>query len=98
MYKGSSTRHPIIVTRTPLRLSFAGGGTDLPVYYEQGFGAVLNMAIDKYIYVTVKRHSDLYGHRYRLNYSESEEVNTVAEIIYKKMRTKTKKELFNSSF
>lgn len=73
-------RESLIVTRTPLRLSFGGGGTDLPAYYETGFGAVLSMAIDKYIYVTAKRHSELYGLPYRLNYSTTENVDTVDEI------------------
>ena len=46
----------LIVTRTPLRISFAGGGTDLPEFYKREYGAVLSSAIDKYVYVTVKRH------------------------------------------
>lgn len=72
--------HNFIVTRTPLRLSFAGGGTDLPEFYKGGFGAVLSMAIDKYIYVTVKRHGELSGQQYRLNYSSTENVDDVNEI------------------
>lgn len=72
--------HNYIVTRTPLRLSFAGGGTDLPEYYQSGFGAVLSMAIDKYIYVTVKRHGELSGQQYRLNYSSTENVDHVDDI------------------
>ena len=44
----------IVVTRTPLRVSFAGGGTDLADFYERDYGAVFSAAIDKYIYVTVK--------------------------------------------
>lgn len=73
-------RHSYIVTRTPLRLSFAGGGSDLPEFYERDFGAVFSMAIDKYIYVTVKRHGELSGERYRLNYSSTENVDDVDEI------------------
>lgn len=70
----------MIVTRTPLRISFAGGGTDLPDFYEREYGAVLSTAINKYIYVTVKRHSDLFFEHIRINYSKSEEVNRVEEI------------------
>jgi D-glycero-alpha-D-manno-heptose-7-phosphate kinase len=70
----------MIVTRTPLRVSFAGGGTDLPEFYEREYGAVLSTAIDKYIYVTVKRHSELFFEPIRLNYSKSEQVNRVDEI------------------
>ena len=49
----------MIVTRTPLRVSFVGGGTDLPAFYEREGGAVLSTAITRYVYVTVKRHSEL---------------------------------------
>jgi D-glycero-alpha-D-manno-heptose-7-phosphate kinase len=70
----------IVVTRTPLRVSFAGGGTDLPEFYQIEEGAVLSTAVDKYVYVTVKRHSELFNEPIRLNYSRTEQVNTVAEI------------------
>lgn len=70
----------VIVTRTPLRVSFAGGGTDLPDVYERDYGAVLSTAIDKYIYVTVKRHSSVFMEAVRINYSRSETVNSIAEI------------------
>ncbi|MHC2437158.1 D-glycero-alpha-D-manno-heptose-7-phosphate kinase [Bradyrhizobium sp. USDA 4451] len=70
----------IVMTRTPLRISFAGGGTDLPEFYEVEEGAVLSAAVDKYVYVTVKRHSDLFNEPIRLNYSRTEQVNTIEEI------------------
>ena len=70
----------VIVTRTPLRVSFAGGGTDLADVYERGHGAVLSTAIDKYIYVTVKRHSPIFKEAVRINYSRSETVNSIGEI------------------
>ncbi len=70
----------IVVTRTPLRVSFAGGGTDLPDFYERQYGAVLSTAIDKYIYVTVKRHGDLFDEPIRLNYSKTEQVKEIEEI------------------
>jgi D-glycero-alpha-D-manno-heptose-7-phosphate kinase len=70
----------IVVTRTPLRVSFAGGGTDLPEFYEIDDGAVLSAAVDKYVYVTVKRHSEIFNEPIRINYSRTEQVNTVAEI------------------
>jgi D-glycero-alpha-D-manno-heptose-7-phosphate kinase len=69
----------IVVTRTPLRVSFAGGGTDLPGFYERDYGAVFSTSIDKYIYVTVKRHSD-FNEPIRLNYSITEQVKTIGEI------------------
>ncbi|HEY5914988.1 MAG TPA: GHMP kinase [Verrucomicrobiae bacterium] len=67
----------IVVTRTPLRVSFAGGGTDLADFYEQGYGAVFSTAIDKYIYVTVKRHSELFDEPIRINYSITELVESL---------------------
>lgn len=70
----------IFVTRTPMRVSFAGGGTDLADFYEHDHGAVFSTAIDKYIYVTVKRHGMLFHEPVRVNYSKTEQVNTIAEI------------------
>ncbi|HXR03462.1 MAG TPA: GHMP kinase [Verrucomicrobiae bacterium] len=68
------------MTRTPLRVSFAGGGTDLPGFYEQDYGAVFSTAIDKYIHVTVKRHNELFNEPIRINYSVTEQVDTVDRI------------------
>lgn len=48
----------MIISKTPLRISFAGGGTDLKSYYQTGYGAVASMAISKYIYVTVHKRFD----------------------------------------
>lgn len=70
----------LVLTRTPLRVSFAGGGTDLADFYEQDYGAVLSTAINKYIYVTVKRHGEIFNERIRLNYSQSEQVQRTEEV------------------
>lgn len=67
----------IVTTITPQRLSFAGGGTDIPNFYLQHGGAVLSTTIDKYIYVTVKRHSPLFNEQYRLSYSITEHVDSL---------------------
>lgn len=69
-----------VTTITPQRLSFAGGGTDLPDFYRGHGGAVLSSTINKYIYVTVKRHSSLFNEVYRLSYSKTEHVNRLDEI------------------
>ena len=69
-----------VTTAAPLRISFVGGGTDLPVFYERQMGAVLSTAIDKRIYVTVKRMGKLYDASYRLNYSITENVNSIDDI------------------
>ena len=66
-------RHPdLVMTRTPLRVSFAGGGTDLRDFYRHEPGAVFSTTINKYVYVTVKRHGRLFDEAYRLNYAETE--------------------------
>lgn len=77
----SGTTAPrLIVTRTPLRISLAGGGTDLAAFYERDYGAVFSTAISNYIYVTVKPHSPLFNEPIRLNYSKSEEVDRIDEL------------------
>ncbi|HEU0209484.1 MAG TPA: hypothetical protein VFQ78_10955 [Candidatus Udaeobacter sp.] len=70
----------LVVTRTPMRISLAGGGTDLPEYYSRDFGAVLSTAVDMYIYISVKRHSELFYEPIRINYSKTEQVNVIDEI------------------
>lgn len=70
----------LIVTRTPLRVSFAGGGTDLPEFYSLEGGAVLSATINKYVYVTIRHHGELFNERFRLNYSETEQVEKLDEI------------------
>jgi D-glycero-alpha-D-manno-heptose-7-phosphate kinase len=67
----------VIITRTPFRISFAGGGSDLPVFYSQEPGMVLSVAIDKYMYLTVKQR---FGDTYRVSYSQTEIREKRAEI------------------
>ena len=69
-----------IVTKTPLRVSFNGGGTDMRYYYERETGLALSTTIDKYIYVTVKEHGDLFDEKIRLNYSETEVLSNFDDI------------------
>ena len=71
----------MIISKTPLRISFVGGGTDLASFYKKNlYGAVVSASIDKYIYVIVKKNHDIFEEKFRLNYSESELVNDVEEI------------------
>src|ERR1700691_2001025 len=67
----------MIYSRAPLRISLGGGGTDLPSYYREFGGFLVAGAIDKYVYMLV--HS-VFQRRYRMKYSELEEVDTVGEI------------------
>jgi D-glycero-alpha-D-manno-heptose-7-phosphate kinase len=69
----------IVITRTPLRISFIGGGTDMPYFYYKNGGATISCTINRYIYVTVKFHNN-YQEKYRLNYSETENVNNLEKI------------------
>jgi len=66
----------MIISRTPLRISFAGGGTDLSGYYKNGdgHGAVVSTAIDKYVYITVNKKFD---DQIRVSYSKTEIVDNV---------------------
>ena len=67
----------MIITRTPLRISFTGGGTDLADYYRINGGAVVSMAINKYIYITVNKKFD---NAIRVSYSSTEIVDEVSEL------------------
>jgi D-glycero-alpha-D-manno-heptose-7-phosphate kinase len=73
----------MIITRTPFRISFAGGGSDLSAYYSHEPGVVLSTAIDKYIYLSVKPHFDL---NFRISYSKTEIVDTVDQIDHRIVR------------
>jgi len=72
----------MIITRTPLRISFCGGGTDLPSYYRRQQGAVISAAINKYVYITVNRLSRYFQNRILLKYSQTEMVDSVEEIVH----------------
>ena len=61
----------MIVSKTPLRMSFVGGGSDLPAFYRHEEGAVLSTSIDKYMYICVNRKFD---GRIRINYNRTEDV------------------------
>lgn len=67
----------MLITQTPLRISLAGGGTDLPAYYRQAGGAVVSAAIDKYIYVILNSRFD---DKIYISYSRKEIVDHVGEI------------------
>jgi len=73
----------LIISRTPLRMSFVGGGSDLPPYYRVHGGAVLSTAIDKYVYVSINRKFD---GGIRLAYSKTEEVQSLEEIEHELLR------------
>ncbi|MCJ7517371.1 MAG: GDP-mannose 4,6-dehydratase, partial [Methanomassiliicoccales archaeon] len=67
----------MIISKTPLRVSFAGGGTDIADYYRTGYGAVVSSAIRKYVYVTVNKRFD---DDIRISYAKTEIVDSVDKI------------------
>ena len=71
----------MIISKTPLRISLLGGGTDFPIFIkDHNFGCVISTTIDKFIYVSIKEHGDLFYENYRLNYSDTEVVNKIDKI------------------
>jgi D-glycero-alpha-D-manno-heptose-7-phosphate kinase len=73
----------MIISRTPFRMSFIGGGTDLPAFYEKHQGAVISTAIDKYVYITANRRFD---HTLRISYSQTEITEHVEDIRHQRFR------------
>lgn len=76
----------MIITRTPYRISFFGGGTDHPVWYEQNGGAVLSASINKYCYITCRYLPPFFKHKHRIVYSAQENVNSINEIDHPSVR------------
>jgi D-glycero-alpha-D-manno-heptose-7-phosphate kinase len=70
----------MVISRTPFRISFFGGGTDYPDWYREHGGAVLGTAIDKYCYITCRYLPPFFEHRLRLVYSRIETCASAAEI------------------
>lgn len=68
----------MIISRTPFRVSFAGGGSDLPSFYKKEVGAVVSTTIDKYMYIAL--HPFFNRNKIQLKYSKTELVNTINEI------------------
>jgi D-glycero-alpha-D-manno-heptose-7-phosphate kinase len=73
----------MIISRTPLRISFVGGGSDLPAFYQHEPGAVVSTAINKYIYLTINQKFD---HKIRASYSVTEIVDTVDALKHELIR------------
>jgi D-glycero-alpha-D-manno-heptose-7-phosphate kinase len=73
----------MVITQTPLRISLAGGGTDLAEFYKDGAGGVISCTIDKYIFVIIKERFD---ERIVLNYSRNETVDRVEDVKHELIR------------
>lgn len=77
----------MIISKTPLRISFAGGGSDFEDYYKTGYGAVVSTAIDKCIYVVINKR---FGESIRVAYTDFEDVPKISEIRHSLVRESMK--------
>jgi len=76
----------MIITRTPYRISFFGGGTDYPAWYLKEGGAVLSATIDKYCYISARRLPPFFSERHRIVWSHIETVTSISEILHPAVR------------
>lgn len=76
----------MIISQTPFRISFFGGGTDFPEYYRDHGGAVIASAIDKYCYISIHRLGPFFKYRIKANYSRTEAVDSPEEIAHPLIR------------
>ena len=76
----------MIISRTPFRVSFFGGGTDYPKWFQEHGGVVLSTSIDKYCYITCRYLPQFFEHNYRIVYSKIENVRTIDEIVHPAVR------------
>lgn len=70
----------MIISKTPFRISFFGGGTDYPVWYKKNGGAVLATTIDKYCYITCRYLPPFFEHKHRIVYSKVENIKNISKI------------------
>jgi len=80
----------MIITKTPFRMSFFGGGTDMEKYFKENGGAVLSTTFDKYCYVTVRHLPRFFNYKTHLTYSRMEYVNEYDEIQHPAIRNAMK--------
>jgi D-glycero-alpha-D-manno-heptose-7-phosphate kinase len=76
----------MIISRTPFRISFFGGGTDYPVFYREHGGAVLSTTINKYCYINSRYLPPFFDYRYIIKYRRHEATNSIAEIQHPSVR------------
>lgn len=70
----------MIITKTPYRISFFGGGTDYPEWYLKNGGEVISSTIDKYIYISCRNLPSFFNHKFRIVYSKVENANKISDI------------------
>ena len=81
----------MIITKTPFRISFFGGGSDYPSWYKENLGEVISASINKFLFIAIKKYQPFFKTKYRLTYSEIENVNSVGKIKHKVVREALKR-------
>lgn len=76
----------MVISRTPFRISFFGGGTDFPVWYKKNGGSVLSATIDKYCYISCRILPPFFEYKHRIVYARYEHVNEIDEIVHPSVR------------
>ena len=76
----------MIITKTPYRISFFGGGTDYPSWYIKNGGKVLSTTIDKYIYISCRNLPPFFKHKYRIVWSTIESVKKINQIKHRAVK------------
>ena len=87
----------LIITRTPLRVSFLGGGSDFQEFFKDENGYVFGSAINLFVYTAVLRHSDLADNKYKLTYRKNESVDSLDDLQHPLVREILKKYHFLQS-
>ena len=78
----------MIISKTPYRISFFGGGSDYPEWFKKkdNFGEVISTTIDKYVYLSIRELTPFFGYKYRLSYSKIELINDYKDIEHKALK------------
>ncbi len=76
----------MVISRTPLRISFFGGGTDYPVWYEKRPGTVISTSINKYLYITCRYLPPFFKYNFRIRYTKQEHTKKVSQIMHPSAR------------
>ena len=87
----------MIISRTPFRISFFGGGTDFPEWYNKYSGKVISTTINKYCYISLRKLPPFFKYNYRIKYHKTEEVKKLSQIKHPSVRESLKHFKFNDS-
>ena len=88
----------MIISRTPFRISYFGGGTDFPSWYQENEGKVISTTINKYCYINTRILPPFFKYKYRLRYFKKEELNSINKIKHPSIKEVLKFKNFSNSF